>query len=85
MVLYIEAIAVSLYIFLNYYLPFYHNLVYIIPIALTDIILAYVAFGELLLKNDRKRFHRLSRNLSLAAMAIALIAYLAAALVYIPI
>jgi geranylgeranylglycerol-phosphate geranylgeranyltransferase len=85
MVLYLEAIAISVYMFLFHYLPFYHNIVYIVPIALTDIMLAYLAFGELSVKRDRKRFHKLARNLSLAAMTIALLAYLAAALVYIPI
>jgi geranylgeranylglycerol-phosphate geranylgeranyltransferase len=82
--LYLEAVVISIYMFLQYFFPFYHNLVYIIPIAITDIMLLYVAFGELAIKKDRKSFHRLSRNLSLAAMTIALIAYLAAALLYLP-
>lgn len=82
--LYIEAIFISVYMFLYYYPPFYHNLVYIVPIALTDAMLAYVAIGELLAKHNRKRFHRLSRNMSLAAMTIALLAYLGAALLSLP-
>jgi hypothetical protein len=65
--------------FFYYYPPFFHNIVYIIPIAMTDIILLYVAVGELLMKGDKKNFHRHSRNLSLAAMAVALLAYLFAA------
>ncbi|MDE1865167.1 MAG: UbiA family prenyltransferase [Candidatus Micrarchaeota archaeon] len=85
MVLYLEAIAISIYIFLNDYLPFYHNVIYILPIALTDVMLAYVAFGELAIKRNKRDFHRLSRNLSLAAMTIALLAYLAAALLYVAI
>ncbi len=84
LVLYLEAIAVSIYMFLSYYPPFYLNLAYIVPIAAVDLVLLYVAIGELLVKGDKRRFHRLSRNLSLAAMAVALLAYLAAAIVYIP-
>jgi geranylgeranylglycerol-phosphate geranylgeranyltransferase len=84
LVLYLEAIAVSIYMFAYYYLPFYHNLVYAVPTAAADLLLLYVAFGELMARRDRKGFHRLSRNLSLAAMTIALLAYLAAALVYLP-
>lgn len=85
LVLYLEAIFISIYMFLFYFPPFYHNLVYIIPIAVTDLILLYVAFGEVMIKKNKKGFHSLSRNLSLAAMGIALIAYLAAALLSIPI
>lgn len=77
--LYLEAIFISIYMFFYYYPPFFHNIIYIIPIALTDILLLYVAVGELMVKGDKKKFHRLSRNLSLAAMAIALLAYLFAA------
>jgi geranylgeranylglycerol-phosphate geranylgeranyltransferase len=81
--LYLEAIFISVYMFVFYYPPFYHNIVYIVPIAIVDLILLYVAFGEVAVKRNKKRFHRLSRNLSLAAMGIALLAYLFAAVVYI--
>ncbi len=77
--LYLEAIFISLYLFISYYPPFYHNIVYLVPIVIADIILLYVAFGELLASGDKRGFHRLSRNLSLAAMAVALLAYLFAA------
>jgi hypothetical protein len=45
--------------------------------------LLYVAFGEVMIKGNKRGFHKLSRNLSLGAMGIALIAYLLAALIFI--
>ena len=80
-ILYIEAILVSIYVFF-FYPPFVYNLVYIVPIAVTDIMLAYVATGYILQKKS-KGFFSLSRNMSLVAMAIALLAFLASAAVYI--
>ena len=80
-ILYIEAILVSIYAFF-FTMPFAFNLVYIIPIAITDIILAYFAVGHLLGKNSRKFFNS-SRNLSLVAMGIALLAFLASAVYFI--
>lgn len=91
LLLYLEAIFVSLYMFIYYpvlypgFPPFYHNIVYLVPIVIADLILFYVAFGELMVKVNRKRFHNLSRNLSLAAMGMALVAYLAAAIFIVPI
>jgi geranylgeranylglycerol-phosphate geranylgeranyltransferase len=84
LVLYLEAVFISIYMFVYHYPPFYHNLVYIVPIAIADLILLYVALGEVLIGGNKKSFHSLSRNLSLAAMGIALIAYLAAALLFLP-
>lgn len=83
LILYLEAIAISIYMFF-FSIPFRFNIVYILPILLTDIILVYIAFGEIFVK-DRHRFHKLSRNLSLLAMGIALIAYFAAALFFVAI
>ncbi len=80
LILYAEAIAIRVYMFLLYP-PFAYNLVYMIPIAAVDLMLAYVAVGQLFMGGDL-RFQRLSRNLSLAAMAIALLAYLASAIFY---
>lgn len=82
-ILYLEAIAISIYVFVIDYAPFYHNLVYLVLIGIADIMLLYVAIGEITIGEDKKRFHKLARNLSLAAMAIALIAYLVSALIYI--
>jgi len=81
--LYIEAVLVSIYLFF-FYPPFAYNLVYIVPIAVTDAMLCYVAVGHLLQKKS-KGFFSMSRNVSLAAMALALIAFLAAAAFFIAI
>lgn len=80
-ILYLEAILVSIYVFF-FSAPFAFNLVYLIPIAITDIILAYIATGYLMQKKDKK-FNRFARNASLAVMALALIAFLGSALVYV--
>lgn len=80
-ILYVEAILVSLYLFF-FNPPFAFNLVYIVPTAIVDITLAYIATGYLMQKKS-KAFYRLSRNLSLAMMALAIITYLAAALYFI--
>jgi hypothetical protein len=50
------------------------------PIALTDALLAYVSLGYLARRTAA--FYRLARNLSLAAMALALAAILAAPVAY---
>ncbi len=79
--LYSEAMLVSVYLFF-FIAPFAFNLVYAVPIAITDIVLAYVSYGYIMQKKSDK-FYSFSRNASLAAMALALISFLAAALVYI--
>ena len=71
-VLYIIAILLSAYLFF-YIKPFY-NIFYLILIFITDIILFYVTVGYMIKVN--KKFYSLSRNLSLAAMGLALIAIL---------
>ncbi|MDE1871269.1 MAG: UbiA family prenyltransferase [Candidatus Micrarchaeota archaeon] len=82
-VLYIEAVLVSIYMFF-FAPPFAYNAVYIIPIAITDFILVYVSYAYLTRKSSRK-FFSFTRNASLGAMALALIAFLAAAIVFIQI
>ncbi|MCL5680159.1 MAG: UbiA family prenyltransferase [Candidatus Marsarchaeota archaeon] len=81
-ILYIEAIVISIFM-LFFSAPFRFNAVYALPIALTDIMLAYVAVGFLLGK-ESKSFFRLSRNLSLGAMALATLAYLLSGLFFLP-
>ncbi|MDE1810727.1 MAG: UbiA family prenyltransferase [Candidatus Micrarchaeota archaeon] len=81
--LYIEAIAISIFMFF-FKSPFAYNLVYLVPIVVVDIALFFMALGYAR-KNYTDGFFRLSRNLSLGAMAVAIIVYLAAALVYIAI
>lgn len=78
--LYMEAIGVSLFMFF-FLMPFAFNLVYLIPILLVDIILLYVSVMHLMKKQDKSKF-KLYRNLSLGAMALALITYLVVPLVY---
>ena len=75
-----EAIGVSLFMFF-FLMPFAFNLIYLIPILLVDIILLYVSVMHLAKKPNRSKF-RLYRNLSLGAMALALITYLVVPLIY---
>jgi geranylgeranylglycerol-phosphate geranylgeranyltransferase len=77
-ILYMESVAVSLYMFI-FDPPFAFNLLYIVPIAITDIVIVYIACGFLMQKKSKK-FYKFSRNASLAVMGIALLAFLAAAL-----
>ncbi|MCL5430569.1 MAG: UbiA family prenyltransferase [Candidatus Marsarchaeota archaeon] len=79
LILYAEAIVISIFMFL-YSMPFLYNIVYIVPIAISDIMLAYVAVGYRFKSN--RRFFDMSRNLSLGAMGLALLAYLLASVVY---
>ncbi len=80
-VLYMVAIVLSLFMFV-YLKPFAYNLVYLIPILAVDIMLLYVALGYLVRKPSLS-FIRASRNLSLGAMSLALLVYLASAFVYV--
>ncbi|MGC8568372.1 MAG: UbiA family prenyltransferase, partial [Candidatus Micrarchaeia archaeon] len=73
LVFYLIAILISIYLF-AYYQPFKLNIIYILPISITDISLLYVGIGFLYKKDDH--FYSLARNLSLGAMALALLAFL---------
>ncbi len=75
-ILYLAAIAISIFIFFSVK-PFY-NVIYLLLILITDILLLYTSFGYII-KRDKK-FYSLSRNISLAAMSIALIAIFIASL-----
>lgn len=77
--LYVVAIAISAYLF-AYVQPFKFSIAFGMPIALTDALLAYVSLGYLARRTAA--FYRLARNLSLAAMALALAAILAAPVAY---
>ncbi|MGA2800716.1 MAG: UbiA family prenyltransferase [Candidatus Micrarchaeaceae archaeon] len=80
-ILYAEAVLVSIYMFF-FYAPFAFNLVYIVPIAITDVTLLYISYGFLVQKKSRE-FYGFSRNASLAVMALSVLAFLAAALLYV--
>ncbi len=81
-ILYAEAIALSEFLFV-FRAPFAYNLVYIIPITIVNIALFYVAAGYY--AKPTKEFFKRSRNISLGAMALALISYLIAAIYFLPI
>jgi len=75
--LYIVSILLSLIPY--FYLPSYTgNIFYIAPVIIADILLAYIALNSL--EGVSKEFMKKSRNLSLAAMFIALLGFLAALL-----
>ena len=78
LLLYLAAIALSVYLFINVR-PFAYNIVYAIPVAVTDLLLIYVGIGYI--TNPKQQFYDRTRNMSLAAMVIALIAFLLSALV----
>ncbi|MGC8629183.1 MAG: UbiA family prenyltransferase [Candidatus Micrarchaeia archaeon] len=74
--LYGLAIAISVYLG-AYVRPFRANAIYVSLVAITDILLLYSSIGYL---NTRKRsFYDRARNLSLLAMALALVAILLSA------
>ena len=79
-VLYIEGVLISLYMFLCM-APFRANLVYIAPVAVADLIFLYIAVGHL--TNNKRKFYDLARNLSLAAMGLALLSFLFSAVYYV--
>ncbi len=82
-VLYLIAIAVSIFMFF-FKRPFSYNIIYIAPIAVTDIMLLYVsAFYMLRYKSKKEGIFDGARNISLGAMALALLAYLISSAVYI--
>ena len=76
-VLYIGAVLISAWLF-RYVLPFQGNLPYVAVIIVTDLLLLYLSV-DYLTKSDHA-FYKLARNLSLAAMGLALLAILLAAL-----
>jgi geranylgeranylglycerol-phosphate geranylgeranyltransferase len=71
--LYLVAIMISVYLFVSV-APFKWNPVFAIMILVVDLALAYVSLRHLNVKS--KRYYGLTRNLSLAAMGLALFAIL---------
>jgi geranylgeranylglycerol-phosphate geranylgeranyltransferase len=82
LIMYVEAIAISVLLFF-YFAPFAGNAYYLIIIAIADIMLAYVAFGYVMKKRDNRRFLMATRNISLIAMTIALVAYLVSPVMFV--
>lgn len=81
--LYMEAIALSIYLFF-FQSPFAFNIIYAVMITVVDLMLLYVALIYLKDNLNRRSFD-LTRNISLGAMALALVTLILCALVYIPI
>ena len=79
LVLYAIAILISVYLFL-YVTPFRYNVIYAVLVAVADVMLAYVSIGYMVKKTAA--FYRISRNVSLTAMGIALFAMLLAPIAY---
>ena len=77
LILYLFAISISIYLFL-YVTPFKANLAYAFMVAITDVLLLYVAAGY---AHGKERLYERMRTLSLAAMTLALIAILLAPLI----
>ncbi len=80
-ILYLEAILISIFLFF-FIEPFRFNLTYLVPIAIADGMIAYIAVRCLF--DERNATYRLAKNVSLAAMGIALLGYLISALVAVP-
>ncbi len=81
LILYVEAIGMGIFLFF-YDFPFKYNFLYLALVTIANLMFAFVAFGYLGGRDNRK-FFDLSRNLSLAGMGIALIAFLAAPIFYV--
>ncbi|VVB76709.1 Digeranylgeranylglyceryl phosphate synthase [uncultured archaeon] len=78
LVLYLAAIAVSAYLFVSVP-PFEGSLTYGAMVLVSDVLLLYVSFGHIVFKSDS--FYDGARNLSLAAMALAILSILLVSLV----
>ncbi len=79
LVLYVESIMITIFLFF-FDFPFRFNVYYLVPIAIGDLIIAYVAVA-CLIRNDLKTY-RFTRNLTLVAMGVSLLGYLLAPLLY---
>jgi geranylgeranylglycerol-phosphate geranylgeranyltransferase len=82
-IMYLAAIMISIWMF-TVPGPFLYNALYIVPVLVVDICLLYVLIGySARLYVTNKRFFSNARNISLAAMALAIVAYLISALAYV--
>ncbi len=80
LILYAEAIIISVYMFFST-APFAYNAVYVIPILVVDAVLLYIAIEYT--RSPSRRFFNSARNISLGAMAASILIFLAAALLYV--
>lgn len=72
LLLYLFAILLSIYLFI-YIAPFAYNNVYALLIGITDVMLLYVGIGYVII--PKQHFYESTRNISLFAMGLALIAF----------
>ncbi len=79
-ILYLAAIGISAYLF-RYVLPFLNNLAYGLPIIVSDVLLLYISSDYL--SRTSAEFYKNARNISLVAMALALLAILLGAAFFI--
>lgn len=77
LLLYLVSIVLSMQLFL-YVLPYAYNPVYGIMVGITDVLLLYVGIGYVI--KNRQAFYDKTRNVSLVAMGLALLAFLFAQL-----
>jgi 4-hydroxybenzoate polyprenyltransferase len=78
-VLYLEAILISVFVFF-FVQPFRYNLYYMVPIAIGDIMLMYVAVTCMI--GGSQRTYWMGRNISLVAMSVILIGYLVSPIIF---
>jgi hypothetical protein len=72
-------VSIALSIIPYFYIdPYIGNPFYLVPVLINDVLLAYIALHSL--GTPSKQFMKASRNLSLAAMFIALLGFLGALL-----
>ncbi len=77
LVLYLVAIAISIFLFVAI-MPFRLNATYLVLILITDVMLAWLGMMHIYMRG--RLFYSFSRNLSLAAMTLALVTMLLAQL-----
>lgn len=79
LLLYLVAVAISFWVFV-YVPPFSHNAIYLILILVADFMLVY---SGVVFVTGRKKLYDAVRNISLAAMLLALVCILLSELIYI--
>lgn len=80
LILYVIAVVISVYLLFNV-APFRHNAVFAVPIAVSDVMLLYAGSGYILVHSAS--FYKGTRNISLIAMSIALVAILISSVVFV--
>jgi len=79
---YLAAVAISIFLFF-FVAPFANNPLFGAMIGVSDMMLLYVGLGYVYKKKRAQQFYERTRNVSLLAMGLALVAILISAAVYI--